>query len=366
VRDDFEAGDPEGFALPDRTVYRGRRVSASEAFLRPARGRSNLKVVTGAHVTRVLIEGGRATGVEYVKDGKTIAARADREVVLSGGAFASPQVLMLSGIGPADHLRDIGVPVVLDLPGVGSDLQEHPLVPMGFAAKKPFRFGRQLRADRLALSIVYWLLTGRGMPSSVPLSAIAYYKSRTDLEQPDLENAFMSTNLAAQVWFPGWRKPARDMLTSLNFVLQPRSRGSVRLRSADPFAPPCIQFNFLQDANDVRLLRHALRWTRDFVRQGALAKYVGDEIFPGPMLEADAALDAYIRQTVSTGEHPASTCKMGDGNDAVVDSQLRVRGISGLRVADASIMPTLISGHTNAPAIMIGEKAADMMLANKA
>jgi choline dehydrogenase len=361
---DFEAGDPEGFALPDSTIYRGRRASASTAFLHPIRKRPNLKVITGARVTRIVIEKGRATGAEYVKNGKTVTVRAELEVVLSGGAYASPQILMLSGIGPADHLRDVGIPNVLDLPGVGIGLQEHPLVPMGFSVKKPLHFSRQLRADRLALSLVNWLLTGRGLPSTVPLSSIAYYKSQPSLQRPDLENVFMSTNLAARIWFPGWRRPQPDVLTSLNVVLRPGSRGSVRLRSADPLASPRIQFNLLQDPNDLRLLRHALRWTRDFVQQGALAEYVSKEVFPGAALETDAALDAYIRQTVTLGQHPTSTCKMGVGEDAVVDPQLRVRGVDGLRIADASIMPALIGGHTNAPSMMIGEKAADMMLAN--
>lgn len=364
VLDDFEAGDPEGFSLPDRTVYRGRRASASRAFLDPARNRPNLKVISGAHVTRIVIEDGRATGVEYVKGGNAVTVRADREVVLSGGAYASPQLLLLSGIGPAEHLRDVGAPVVLDLPGVGTGLQEHPLAPMAFALKKPLRFSQALRADRLALSGLKWLLTGRGFPSTVPLSCIAYYKSRPDLERPDLETIFMSANMAAQVWFPGWRKPLPDLLTTLNVVLRPGSRGSVRLRSTDAFAKPRIQFNLLQDPDDLRLLRHALRWTRDFVRHGPLAEHVGDEAFPGAALDSDAALDAYIRQTVTTAQHPTSSCKMGTGHDAVVDPQLRVRGIDGLRIADASVMPTLIGGHTNAPSIMIGEKAADMILTN--
>jgi choline dehydrogenase len=364
VLDDFEAGDPEGFALPDSTIHRGRRASASQAFLKPARRRPNLTIVTGAHVTRITIEKGRATGVDYSKDGKETTVHAAREIVLSGGAYASPQLLMLSGIGPANHLRDVGVPCLADVPGVGTGLQEHPLVPMGFAAKEPFRFSQQLRADRLALSVLYWLATGCGAPASVPLSCIAYYKSRPDLERPDLENVFMSANMASQVWFPGWRKPSPDLLTSLNVVLRPGSRGDVRLRSADPLAPPRIHFNLLQDPDDLRLLRHALRWTRNFVRQGELADHVGDEIFPSAAIQTDEALDAYIRQTVTTGQHPTSTCKMGVGEDTVVDPQLRVHGVAGLRVADASVMPTLIGGHTNAPSIMIGEKAADMILAS--
>lgn len=364
VLDDFEAGDPEGFALPDSTIHRGRRASTSQAFLRPVRNRSNLTVITGAHVTRIVIENGRATGVDYLKDGNVVTVRAAREIVLSGGVYASPQLLMLSGIGPADHLNDIGVPVVLDLPGVGKGLQDHPMVPMGFSAKVPFQFGQQLRADRLAFSVIWWLLTGRGLPATVPLSSIAYYKSHPDLQRPDLENIFMSTGLSAEVWFPGWRRPKPDVLTSLNVVLRPESRGFVKLRSTNPLAPPRIQFNLLQAQNDVRLLRHTLRWTRDFVRHAPLSEHVGEEIFPGSAIETDDALDNYIRQIVATAEHPTSTCQMGVGEDAVVDPQLRVRGIDGLRIADASIMPALIGGHTNAPSIMIGEKAADMMLAN--
>ncbi|MBP7334212.1 GMC family oxidoreductase [Niveispirillum sp.] len=362
--DDFEAGNPEGFALPDSTIRRGRRASTSQAFLTPIRNRLNLTVVTGAHVTRILIEKGRATGVEYVKDGSRQTVHADGEIVLSGGAYASPQILMLSGIGPGDHLRGVGIQVERDLAGVGQDLQEHPLVPMGFVTKKPLAFGQALRADRLTLSVLQWLLTGRGLPATVPLSNIAYHKSQPGLSRPDLETVFMAANMMAKVWFPGFRKKQPDMLTTLNVVLRPGSRGCVKLRSDDPLAPPRIQFNLLQDPDDLRLLRHSLRWTRDFVRQGALAEFVGAESFPGAALDQDAALDAYIRKTVATAHHPTSTCKMGIGADAVVDPQLRVRGIRGLRVADASIMPRLIGGHTNAPSVMIGEKVADMILGN--
>lgn len=361
VLDDFEAGDPEGFALPDATISRGRRSSASQAFLKPARHRANLKVTTGAHVTRIVIENGRATGVDYVKDGRNFTVLADREVVLCGGSYASPQILMLSGVGPADHLREMGIEAVLDLPGVGRNLQEHPLVPMGFAGAKPFYFSRALRADRMAFGALQWLLTGRGVLSSVPLNTIAYLKSHPDLERPDIENIFVSTSFAAKVWFPGLRKPAPDILTSLNAVLRPKSRGFVELRSADPMAPPRIRFNILEDPDDIAILRHAIRWTRDFVRHEPVAQHVGEELLPGPSVTSDDALDAHIRQTVATVQHPAGTCRMGAGDDAVVDPDLRVRGIDGLRVADASIMPVLIGGHTNAPSIMIGEKVADLI-----
>lgn len=364
VLDDFEAGDPEGFSLPDATISRGRRSSASQAFLKPARNRPNLTVITGAHASRIVIENRRAVGVEYLKRGKTITVRADREIVLSGGTYASPQLLMLSGIGPADHLRDMGIQPVMDISGIGQNLQEHPLAPIGFAGKKPFYFSRSLRADRMAFSALRWMLTGQGTLSSVPLNTIAYLKSNAGLERPDIENIFVSTSLAANVWFPGIRKPAPDVLTSLNAALRPKSRGFVKLRSADPMTAPRIQFNLLQETEDLNLLRHALRWTRDFVRQDPLTEHVGDEVFPGADVQTDEALNAYIQTTVATVQHPTSTCKMGEGEDAVVDSTLRVRGIDGLRIADASIMPTLIGGHTNAPTIMIGEKAAAMIMNN--
>jgi len=363
VLHDFEAGDPEGFALPDSTIYKGCRASASKAFLEPARERPNLDVVTSAHVLRIVVEKGRAVAVDYLKAGETRQVRAEREIILSGGAYASPQILMLSGIGPAEHLKGHGIPVQLDLPGVGSGLQEHPLVPMSFGLKKPLRFTKRLRADRLAFAGLRWLLTGRGLPS-VPLSCIAYHKSRPDLERPDLETIFMATNMMARPWFPGWKKPQPDALTMMNVVLRPGSRGSVRLRSSDPLDKPRIQLNLLQDPEDLRLLRYATRWTRDFVRNAPLAEYVGDEMLPGSAVNGDAELDEVIRQVVTIGQHPTSTCRMGNDEDAVVDAELRLRGVEGLRVADASVMPTLIGGHTNAPSMMIGERAADILMAS--
>lgn len=363
VLDDFEAGDPEGFALPDSTIHRGRRASAAKAFLQPARRRPNLQVLSKARVLRIRIERGRAVGVVYQHAGQVHEARAAREIILSGGTYASPQILMLSGIGPADELRRHGIDVQLDLPGVGANLQEHPLVLMGFGLKQPLRLTRRLRADRLALGLLRWFLTGHGLPS-VPLGCIGYHKSHAGLERPDIESIFMTTNMLARPWFPGWRKPEPDALTVMNAVLRPHSRGRVGLRSADPLDKPRIQLNLLQDAEDLRLLRHATRWTRDFVRKAPLAAHVGAELFPGANADSDAALDAYFRQTVTIGQHPTSTCRMGSDADAVVDPELRLRGIAGLRIADASVMPALIGGHTNAPAMMIGEKAADLILAS--
>lgn len=363
VTDDFEGARPEGFGLPDLTTRRGVRASASQAFLAPARHRPNLTIVTSAHVRRLVIEGGRAVAVDYVSGGVLHTARATEAVVLCAGAYASPQILMLSGIGPADQLRQHGVAVAADLGGVGQNLQEHPLAPMSFRARKPFPFGGELRADRVAASAVLWALTGRGMMGTQPLTSIAFHKSREGLEMPDLETMFMPTSFDARVWFPGLRKRAEDRLTVLNVALRPGSRGTVELRSGDPDDKPVIRFNLLSDPSDLAQLRYCARWAREVLSQGPIADYVGDEAFPGPAARSDAELDAAIRATVVTAQHPVGTCRMGAETDAgaVVDPELRVRGVEGLRIADASIMPTLIAGHTNAPAIMIGERAAAMI-----
>ena len=362
VTEDLEGQVAEGFGLPDLTTHRGRRASASKAFLDPVRRRPNLTVVTDAHVSRVVIERGRAVAVEYLRRGGPHRVEVAREVVLSGGAYASPQILMLSGIGPAEHLRATGVHVVHDLPGVGRNLQEHPLAAMGFKARRQFDFGRNLRADRIGLAAALWQLTGRGFLSSQPLTAAAFYKSRPGLERPDLENLFMPTDLNANVWFPGMMRRTQDMMTSLNVALHPESRGFVELASSDPLARPRIQFNLLAEPGDVALLRHSIRWTRDLMAEAPISEFIGDEVFPGPAAATDSQIDAYIRKTAATAQHPTSTCRMGDDAEAVVDPRLRVRGVDGLRVADASVMPTVIGGHTNAPAIMIGERAADFLL----
>lgn len=361
VTDDFEAGTSEGFGLPDLTVGRGRRASTASAFLAPARGRPNLTIETGAQATRILLQGARAVGVEYRQAGRTRAAHCTREIVLCGGAYASPHLLMLSGIGPADHLRAHGIDVVADLLGVGRNLQDHPLVPMGFRGRRPFPLRAKLRADRIALSAVRWALTGQGMMGTQPLTAIAYYRSHAGLERPDLENILMPTSLNAHVWFPGIRRPHEDMLTSLNCVLRPGSRGTVRLRSADPLTSPEIRFNLLSDPGDVDLLRHSIAWTRDLMETDPIRDFVGEEVFPGPKVTDRLSMDRYIRAIAVTAQHPACTCRMGTDDGSVVNAALQVHGVEALRVADASIMPTLIGGHTNAPSIMIGERAADFL-----
>ncbi len=362
VIDDFHGPDQEGFSYPEFTVHRGRRGSTSVRYLRPALARPNLTVATGALTTRILLEKGRATGVEYLKDGQSVRARAQREVVLAGGAYNSPQLLMLSGIGPADELAEAGVQPVHDLPGVGRNLQEHAAAGVTFAASGPFSFESQLRFDRLAASVIRWALTGTGPVARLPISVMAFLKTRPGLERPDFQVLFSPVGMDAVVWFPGLRKGKGHILSIAATLLRPQSRGCVKLRSADAREAPRIQLNLFQRSEDVAALIRALRLVRDFFAAEPARGLVARELFPGPQVQTDAALEAVIRSASGIAHHPTSTCAMGVDEDAVVDPELKVRGIEGLRVADASVMPRLIGGNTNAPAIMIAEKASDLIL----
>lgn len=361
VNEDFEKVGPEGFGAPDFSIHRGRRASTAKRYLEPARGRPNLVVETHAQTTRILFERNVAVGVEYVQNGQHHTARASREVILSGGAYNSPQLLMLSGIGPADHLRALGIKVKVDLPGVGQNLQEHPSVATAFAPHGSMEFENAIRFDRIARSVLWWRLTGRGLPATLPLTAMAFYKSRPDLDRPDLEAMFVPTAMDARVWFPGIVKGKGPMFTTSTIILRPDARGWVKLRSSNPLHKPRIFWNLLGTESDRALMRHGLRWMRDLIASAPLNTMIGEEIRPGPAAQTDAELDAYIRTNIATAHHPTSTCTMGVGPSAVVDHQLRVYGVERLRVADASIMPIIVGGHTNAPSIMIGEKAAAML-----
>ena len=358
VVDDFEAESHEGFGLHDLTVDNGRRSSTSSSFLAPAKGRSNLQVETGAQVTRILFERSRAVGVEYRVGDRVHVALCSREIVLCAGAYGSPQLLMLSGIGPAHHLQQHGIGVVADLPGVGTGLQDHPLVPMTFRSRQPLPLRSDTRADRVALSALQWMFSGKGFLGTQPLSSVAYYRSQPEATRPDLEFVLIPTSLDAKVWFPGIRRPSEDRLTVYNIVMRPESRGSVRLRSSSPDDAPVIQFNLLEAAHDVNLLLHAIGWTRELMSSGPLRDFVAEEVLPGSGIHDEPNVAAFIRAAAVTAQHPACTCRMGVDAGSVVDPQLRVHGIDGLRVADASIMPALVGGHTNAAAIMIGERAA--------
>ncbi len=364
--DDFHAGQAAGFGLPDFTIRGGRRDSTAQAYLRPARSRKNLTVATGAHATRILLDGARATGVEYLQNGQTQVARAAREVLVAGGAFNSPQLLMLSGIGPADALRRLGIAVVHDLPGVGRNLQDHPLVAGIFEANVDTTFDRALRLDRLALSALRWKLNGGGPLAANPMSVQGFVRTRPGLEWPDAQFQVSHVSMMARPWFPGWRAGAGHQFTAAMLNVRPGCSGDVTLRSADPLAAPRIRLGLLANDEQKRTARDMLKFLRNFFATEPVAGLVKAELAPGAAVQSDAELDAYIRATIQTGMHPTSSCAMGVGEHAVVDAQLKVRGIAGLRVVDASVMPDIVSGNTNAPTIMIAEKASDMILGRPA
>ena len=364
--DDFHGAEAEGFSTPEFTVHKGRRGSTAARFLRPVMDRPNLVVETGALTRRVVLEGGRATGVEYERDGQAQAAAASREVILCGGAFNSPQLLMLSGIGPADELRAVGVTPVHDLPGVGRNLQDHASVGTMYAAKGAIAFDSQLRMDRLMLAVMQWRLFGAGPVAALPVSAQGFYRTRPELEWPDVQFLVTPVSMAARPWFPLWRKGVGHFFTAANVLLRPESRGAVTLRSADPRDKPKIQFNLLKEAGDRDTFRRMMRFSRRFFETEPAASLVSAPIMPGPQVQTDDEIDAYVRSMVGTAMHPTSTCAMGNGEEAVLDAECRVRGLGGLRVVDASSMPTIVGGNTNAPVIMVAEKAADMILGKPA
>lgn len=360
--DDFNVPQPEGFGMPDCTIRAGRRHSAKNAYLDPARGRANLHVESHAQVLRILIEHGRATGVEFERDGARHVLRARREVILCAGAFHSPQLLMLSGFGPARHLREHGIAPLVDLPGVGANLQDHPIASTFWAAAKPNTFDRDLRLDRLAFNVVRWWLTGRGSPAQSPLTIQGFIRSDSTQDRPDLQFQASHVSFTARPWFPLWRKGAGHQISTGTLLLNPDSRGQVSLRSADAHDTPRIVMNFLASERDRRVLRESIRITRRMLQSAPAREAVAVELAPGADAQADDQLDAWMRATLISAAHPTSTCAMGNDALAVVDAQLRVRGVDALRIADCSVMPRIIRGNTNAPAIMIGEKAADLVL----
>lgn len=361
--DDLSGERQEGYSDCEVTVdRRGRRASTSHAYLRPALKRSNLEVRTRAQVTRILIEQGRAVGVEYRGPEGLRQVHARKEVILSGGAYASPQLLMLSGIGPADHLREHYIEPVVDAPGVGRNLSEHPLVYMSFAARRPTTFLSALRLDRAARSVLRWALAGKGPFASQITSGVLMLRTRPELERPDIQLVFLPVRLDAKLWHPFSRNRQSHVLSVMVMQLHPESRGSVRLASADPFAKPVVDLNLLATPGDFADIRGGIGATRRIFAAGPLAEMVRIELSPGPDRADDAALDGFIRDNLKITQHPCGTCRMGEDAEAVVDSELRVRGVKGLRVVDASIMPTVPGANINAAVIMVAEKAADMIL----
>jgi choline dehydrogenase len=359
--DDFHGADFEGFSAPDFNVHRGERASTVTRFLRPAMRRPNLQVVTEALARRVQFEGRRACGVEYQVGGAVRTARAARAVVLCAGAFNNPQLLMLSGIGPASELARHGITLLQDLPGVGRNLQEHQSLAMIYEASGPFTFDRELRLDRMAIAALRWQLFGAGPMAGLPVSAQGFVRTDPALASPDLQLLVSPVSMLAQPWFPLWRRGAGHVFSVAGVLLRPQSRGEVTLRSADPHAAPVIRLNLLQAEADRVAFRRILRFVRRYFATEPAASLVRAERSPGPAVQSDAQIDAHLRHSVSTAMHPTSSCAMGVDAQAVCDARLRVRGVEALYAADASVLPSIVSGNTNAPAIMVAEKAADLL-----
>ncbi|MBC2776014.1 GMC family oxidoreductase [Parasphingopyxis marina] len=361
--EDLHGEVEEGFARGELTIdEKGRRASTSRAYLTPALARPNLTVVTGALTRRVVIENGRATGIEVHRDGKTEQYHAEKEVILCGGSYNSPQLLMLSGIGPGDHLREHGIEPVADRPMVGRNLQEHPRVPVHFAMSKPASFLNELRFDKVALSVIRWALTGRGAFATQVNSANPILKSQPDLAQPDLQIWANPIRMDAKIWFPGFGERQEHRMTADVILLHPRSAGWVRLRSADPGDSPAVTLNIFSEPEDFETARRGIEIVRRIYSTPPQSEFTGREIVPGAELDDPSALDTYIRENAMVTQHPVGTCAMGASPDTVCDPQLRVRGVAGLRVVDASVMPTVPGANTNGPTIMIAEKAADLIL----
>jgi choline dehydrogenase-like flavoprotein len=352
---DYNGPEQDGASPVQVTQRNGKRFSAADAYLRPNMKRENLATVTGAQVLRVELEDGRATGVRYRdRRGREQVAHAEREVILSAGAIGSPQILMLSGIGPADHLGEVGVEARHDLPGVGENLQDHPYVVFIWESK----VGGSLYGADKPKPLLEWVLRRSGPLTSSVAEAFAFVRSRPGLPAPDLQFHF------APAYFNdnGFDEFDGHAFTMGPVLITPKSRGHLKLRTADPSDKPRILTNSLSEPEDVQALVTGMRKAREMAAAGPLAEAAAREIFPGPGVgDNDEELAEDLRRRVELIYHPVGTCKMGAGDDAVVDAELRVRGIEGLRVADASIMPVIPGGNTNAPAIMVGERASDLI-----
>ncbi len=353
--DDFNDAHQEGAGIYQVTQRNGKRHSTAAGYLRPALKRANLTVHTNAHATRILFEGKRAVGVQYRRDGANTEVRAKREIILCGGAVNSPQLLMLSGIGAADHLKQFGIAVVIDLRGVGRNLQDHLATGALYESTQPIT----LAGAQSVPNLLNYLVFKRGPLTSNVAEAGAFVRTRPDLPAPDLQFHFAPAYFANH----GFDAPTGHGFTFGPTLLHPESRGQIALHSPDPFAPPSIQPDYLKSEADLHLLIEGVKLSRRLAQTKAFDPYRGAEVRPGADVRDDEALAQFVRESAQTLYHPVGTCKLGNDPSSVVDAQLRVHGVDALRVVDASIMPNIVGGNTNAPTIMIAEKAADMIRA---
>lgn len=360
---DYNGAQQEGFGRIQVTIRNGKRHSSAAAYLRPALSRPNLDVIVNALTHRVTVERGRATGVEFRVNGRVQRVDADREVLLSAGVINSPQILMLSGIGDASALQVAGVGCKTDLPGVGQNLQDHLITMAAYSRKTPSTFLRNMRVDRIARSLAQAQFLGTGFATDLPQGLMGFLKTDPTMEVPDTQLLFHAGSLAAGPYLSPFRKPFADGFSCRAVLLRPESRGHLALASADPGQPIRIHWNFLATDNDKIAMRNSFRAMREIGRQRQLQAFVDREIIPGDAAVSDQQIDAHVRATAMTAHHPLGTCRMAVTGDplGVVDTELRVRGIEGLRVIDASVMPNMVGGNINAAIVMIAEKAAGLI-----
>ncbi len=352
---DYNGPEQEGVSPFDSNIGNGSR-SGTAALLDSARDRPNLKLQPHAHVTRIIFDGNRAIGVEYLLEGSKMQAYADGEVVACAGAFQTPQLLMLSGLGPAEQLRAFGIEPIADLPGVGENLQDHLEVHVKHRCPKGMSNNKLLRKDRMLMIAIKWFVCKSG-PAAKPVSHVGgFLRTSEEVGYPNLQFHFWP------YFLEGWSPPPdKDGYCFDVGPVRPKSRGWVRLKSADPLDPPRILLNGLSDGQDREEFRQCIRIAREIASQSAFDYCRGPEVSPGPQVSSDTDLDRYVRENANSAYHPCGTCKIGSDEMSVVDSELKVHGIDGLRVADASVMPAITNGNINAPCLMIGERAASML-----
>ena len=362
ITSDYNGKQQEGFGPMHMTVKDGVRSSASREYLDPVKSRKNLTIVTGALVTKVVLEDKVAKGVEYVVNGKTETAATSNEVILSAGSIGSPHILQLSGIGDKDILEKAGVDVKHHLPGVGQNLQDHLEFYFQYKCKQPITLNRKLGLISKGLIGARWLLNRSGLGATNHFESCAFIRSKADVQWPDIQYHF----LPAAIRYDGKSAFDGDGFQVHVGHNKPKSRGSVTLQSANPTVPPKILFNYLQHPDDIEGFRACVRLTREIIAQSAFDDFRDGEIQPGEHIQTDEEIDAFVREAVESAYHPSCSCKMGEDEMAVVDSQTNVHGIEGLRVVDSSIFPTIPNGNLNAPTIMVAEKAADIILGKPA
>ncbi len=360
VTPDYNGRQQEGFGAMEMTVWNGTRWSVANAYLRPALRRRNVKLTTRAFARRILLDGKRATGVEYEHRGRVLAAHANREVIVAASSINSPKLLQLSGIGNASHLREAGIAPVHDLAGVGENLHDHLEVYFQFESLVPVSLYPKLKLFAKGLIGAEWLLFRTGLGATNHFESCGFIRSAAGVEYPDIQYHFLPI---AMRYDGKSAAPGHSFQVHVG-PMRTKSRGHVRARSPDPREPPVIRFNYMSHPDDWKEYRAAIRLTRELFAQDAFKPYKGREIQPGETMLSDAEIDAFVRDHAESAYHPCGTCKMGDAGDplAVVDPECRVIGIDGLRVADSSIMPRITNGNLNAPSIMIGEKASDHIL----